>query len=117
MLGQYASTAGTLQSALGPSSGLGPEGLKYSSKVQQRPHRTARSPLSRCVLTSANEATNGYCAEFGTKRSQVQILSPRPVKHLVRRRFMSQTSSGTQGLRARLSNQRARKPPSAVPRG
>jgi hypothetical protein len=50
---------------------------QYSSKVQQRRNCLARSPSSRCVLTSANTAPNGYCAEFGTKRSQVQILSPR----------------------------------------
>jgi hypothetical protein len=51
---------------------------QYSSKVQQRPNCLARSPSSRCVLTSANKAPDDYCAEFGTKRSQVQILSPRP---------------------------------------
>ncbi len=35
-----------------------------------------RSDSSIWVPASANKATNGYCAEFGTKRSQVQILSP-----------------------------------------
>jgi hypothetical protein len=69
MLGQYASTAGDLLSALGPIIGPRTRRAQYSSKVQQRPHRTARSPLSRCVLTSANEVTDGYCAEFGTKQS------------------------------------------------
>jgi hypothetical protein len=71
---------------------------QYSSKVQQPSHRTARSPLSRCVLTSANEATNRYCAEFGTKRSQVQILSPRPLFGLVRVHFDSGARVEDRGL-------------------
>jgi hypothetical protein len=65
---------------------LRPEG-QYSRKVQQRPHCLTRSASSRCVLSSANMARNDYCAEFGTKRSQVQILSPRPLFGLVREHF------------------------------
>jgi hypothetical protein len=47
----------------------GPDG-QYSSEVQQRPHCLSRSASSRCVRTSVNKATSGYCAEFGTKRSR-----------------------------------------------
>jgi hypothetical protein len=57
---------------------------QYSSEVQQRPHCSARSASCRCVRASVNKATNGSRAEFRTKRSQVQILSPRPVFRLVR---------------------------------
>ena len=44
--------------------------------VQQRSSNTALSNtfgLSSCVLASVNKATNGYCAEFGTKQRWVRI--------------------------------------------
>ena len=41
MLGQYAGTAGDLLSALGPIIGPRTRRAQYSSKVQQRPHRTS----------------------------------------------------------------------------
>ena len=59
-----------------PGLGYGSEG-KYSSEVQQRPHYLTSAASSRCVPANVNGGTNGSCAEFGTKRSQVQILSPR----------------------------------------
>jgi hypothetical protein len=65
------------------SHGLQAEKSKVQQRVQQRPHYLTRSASSSCVSNSDNRATNGYCAEFGTKRSQVQILSPRPLSGLV----------------------------------
>ena len=64
----------------------GPDG-QYSSEVQQRPQDLRRTASSRCVRAGVNKASNGYCAEFGTKRSQVQILSPRPVFYLISASF------------------------------
>jgi hypothetical protein len=75
----------------------GPEG-QYSSKVQQQPDCLTRLASSRCVPASVNKATSGYCADFGTKRSQVQILSPRPVCGLVRVHFDSGARADHQSL-------------------
>jgi hypothetical protein len=51
---------------------VGGTAAKYSNDrtvERVRVHPDASGP-------AVNEATNGYCAEFGTKRSHVQILSP-----------------------------------------
>ncbi len=72
-----ANLRGTVAQAHGAAARTyGPEG-QYSSEVQQRPHDLTHSASSRCMRASVNKASCGYCAEFGTKRSQVQILSPR----------------------------------------
>jgi hypothetical protein len=41
-----------------------------------RPHCLTRSASSKCKRASANDSTNSYCAEFGTKTSQVSKLQP-----------------------------------------
>jgi hypothetical protein len=46
-------------------------------EVQQPPHCLAPSASSRCVRASVNKVRT-LLRGFGTTRSQVQILSPRP---------------------------------------
>jgi hypothetical protein len=50
----------------------------YSSEVQQRQRPSARPRLSVDGSRRVSTAHCGSSAKFGTKRSQVQILSPRP---------------------------------------
>ena len=54
----------------------GEERQKVGVSVQHQSTATTELfsawPSSRCVLTSANKAPNGYCAEFGTKRSSFE---------------------------------------------
>jgi len=56
--------------------------LKYSSKVQQRGRSSAIHRVSRCFSHLLNALWRQPRSWFGTKRPQVQILSPRPMPQL-----------------------------------
>jgi hypothetical protein len=56
---------------------------RYSSKVQQRGHSSAIPGVSRCFSRLLNTRWRHPRWWFGTKRPQVQILSPRPVSFQV----------------------------------
>jgi hypothetical protein len=69
----------------------GAEG-QHSSEVQQRPHYLTPPASCRCVPASANNGTNGYCAEFGTKSSTCKIKKLMKLDPSAsRRRFLSRT--------------------------
>jgi hypothetical protein len=57
---------------------------EYSSKVQQRGHSSAIRSVSWCLSPLLNALWRQPCSWFGTKRPQVQILSPRPASPQVR---------------------------------